>query len=235
MAMVKEEQQRSLLKQRGFLGFFYGYLPFLLAGLLLLLMTNHGDVVLWVNRHSNETWDNFVAFLTNFGLGSYVAVVMILLVFIRVEYAVTGLLSLGFTGIFSSLFKKFLFNDQIRPLNYFYYDDFHRFIYVADLNYYFSFPSGHTMGIFSAISFLAFLIGKRWVGFLFFVFALTIGFTRIYLLQHFFLDVYCGSILGVLSAILAVWLVSHQLCLQRFSWFRKPIHRIQFKNFKAAS
>jgi len=233
--MEIRKQLKPLAMQNGLKGFFYGYLPFLVIGLLVLLFTEHGAVVLWVNRHSYELWDQVAAFLTNFGLGSYVAIVMALLLLIRIEYAVTGLLSLGFTGIFTGLFKKVLFNDHIRPLNYFYYDDFHRFIYAADLNYYFSFPSGHTMGIFSALSFLAFIIGRRWVGFLFFLFALTIGFTRIYLLQHFFLDVYCGSILGVLSTVLAIWIISYLLRLQRFSWFRKPIYRIQIKRSTAAS
>lgn len=235
MAMEIKKQQERLLKQKGIQGFLYGFLPFVLIGALILLISKHGAVVLWVNQHSHEYWDNFVAFLTNFGLGSYIVFAMLFLILVKVQYSVIGLLSLGFTGIFTGLFKKFLFRDHIRPLNYFYYDDFHRFIYVADLNYYFSFPSGHTMGIFSAMSFLAFIIGKRWAGFLFFLVALTIGFTRIYLLQHFFLDVYAGSILGVLSTVIAVWIVSYVLKLQRFSWFCKPVYQIRFKKATASS
>lgn len=228
MAMEIKQAQNSFLKNKGFIGFLYGYVPFLAIGLFVLLLIKHGDVVLFVNRYSLLQWDGCFEFLTNFGLGTYTVVIMVALLFVRVRYGLNGLVSIGVVGLFSPLFKKVLFSNQIRPLNYFYYDDFHRFIYTADLNYYFSFPSGHTMSIFSAMSILAFVVGRKWAGVLFFFGALLVGFSRIYLLQHFFRDVYVGSMIGVLSTLIALWLTGRVLHLQRFSWFEKPIYRIRF-------
>ena len=233
MAMEIKETIKKILKNKGFVGFLYGFIPFLIIGVSILLTAKHGDVVLFVNRHSKENWDPFISFFTNFGLGSYLVAGMIAILFYRVRYGLTGLISLGFTGVFVALLKKGLFSGELRPLNYFYYDDFYRFIYTSEFNYYFSFPSGHTMSIFSVLSLMAIFIDRQWVGVLFFMVALTIGFTRIYLLQHFFLDVYFGAIFGVLSTFLAIWLVNSKLQFQQFSWFDKPLHRIHFKKARA--
>lgn len=232
MAVELKEVFNKLVKSKGFAGFLYGLVPFMVIGLFILLSTSHGDVVLFVNRYSKEAWDPLVLFLTDLGLGSVVSVIMVLLLFLKVKYGLTGLVDLGLVGIFTNVFKKIIFDDRVRPFNYFYYDDFHRFIYSAELNYHFSFPSGHSMTIFSALSLLAYFAGKRWIGFLCFIAALIIGFTRIYLLQHFFLDIYIGSVIGVVCTILAIWLLNGVLRLQRFSWFDKPVHQIRFKTGK---
>lgn len=227
--MEVNQSIRKLFTNPGFKGFLIGFSGFILAGILVFLMTKHGDVVLFLNRYSREEWDAFVLFLTDLGLGSFVAGLMALLLLVRVRYGLTGLVNLGLVGIFTNVFKKMLFSDRVRPFNYFYYDDFTRFIYSAELNYHFSFPSGHTMTIFAAMSLLAYYVGHKWVGLLFFFFALVIGFTRVYLLQHFFLDVYVGSLIGVFCTFLSILLLNGVFQLQRFSWFDQPIYKIRFK------
>ncbi|KOH42603.1 hypothetical protein NC99_45580 [Sunxiuqinia dokdonensis] len=228
MAMEINQTLQQLRQNKGFKGFLYSFAGFLIVGIVVILTTNHGDVVLFFNRYSGEKWDGLMQFLTDLGLGTVVAGVMAALLFWKVRFGFTGLLSLGFVAIFTNLGKKVLFDDRARPFNYFYYDDFHRFIYTAELNYHYSFPSGHSMTIFAAMSLFAVLAGKQWAGVVFFIAALVIGFTRIYLLQHFFLDVYVGSVLGVLSTILALIFVHGIFRLDRFSWFEKPVYRIRF-------
>ncbi|MGQ8338026.1 phosphatase PAP2 family protein [Sunxiuqinia sp. A32] len=230
--MELNDQHRSILKNKGLLGFLAMYSLFFLVGAVLLIILKHGDVVLWLNRYSKEELDGFVNILTDLGLGSFIVVVMVLLSFIRVRYALMGLVNLAFVGIFTNLFKKVLFPDRIRPLNYFLYDDFHRFLYQAELNYHSSFPSGHTMTIFAAMSLIAYFVGNRIVGGLMFFVALVIGFTRIYLLQHFFLDVFVGSVLGIISTLLVIWIADCKLDLHQNQIFQKPIFQISFKKNK---
>ncbi|WP_299576814.1 phosphatase PAP2 family protein [uncultured Sunxiuqinia sp.] len=229
MAMGIKQTVTNLYRSKGFTGFLYAYGVFLVLGIIVFLTTQHGDVVLFLNRYSRIEWDGFVEFLTDLGLGTYVAGAMVLLLFWKIRYGLTGLVTLGLVGIFTNLLKKGVFDERMRPFNYFYYDDFHRFIYTAELNYHYSFPSGHTMTIFAAMSLMAYFAGKRWIGLLFFVLALSIGFSRIYLLQHFFLDVYVGSFVGVICTVLALMLLNGLLRLDRYAWFEKPIHRIRFK------
>jgi len=61
-----------------------------------------------------------------------------------------------------------------------------------------SFPSGHSAGAFSFFCFLALILpaGNRSLGLIFFVMALLVCYSRMYLAAHFFEDVYAGSILG---------------------------------------
>lgn len=229
MEMEIKQAVRRLLENNGFKGFLYSFAVFLLLGIVVFLATRHGDVVLFVNHYSGEEWDALMLFLTDLGLGTVVAAVMVALLFWKVRFGLTGLVSLGLVAIFTNVGKKMLFAERARPFNYFYYDDFHRFIYTAELNYHYSFPSGHSMTIFAAMSLFAVLAGKQWAGMVFFVAALVIGFTRIYLLQHFFLDVYVGSILGVISTMLAILLLNGILRLDRFSWFEKPVYGIRLR------
>jgi membrane-associated phospholipid phosphatase len=69
-----------------------------------------------------------------------------------------------------------------------------------------SFPSGHTCTAFCLFCFLAFILTPRykWLGLVFFILAMAVGYSRIYLAAHFFLDVYVGSIIGVIFTILVV-------------------------------
>jgi membrane-associated phospholipid phosphatase len=66
-----------------------------------------------------------------------------------------------------------------------------------------SFPSGHTLAAFTLFSYLALVLPwKKWGALLCFGLALLVGFSRMYLVQHFFKDVYLGAILGVAMALL---------------------------------
>jgi membrane-associated phospholipid phosphatase len=67
-----------------------------------------------------------------------------------------------------------------------------------------SFPSGHTVTAFSAGVVITYLAkNKAWGAVLLFA-ALMVGYSRMYLSQHFFEDVTVGSVVGVLITFL--WL-----------------------------
>ena len=67
-----------------------------------------------------------------------------------------------------------------------------------------SFPSGHTMSAFALYAFLAFCLPSKKIGaVLLFAIALMVGLSRVYLVQHFFQDIYLGALIGTLIAI--VW------------------------------
>ncbi|NDC42228.1 MAG: phosphatase PAP2 family protein [Chitinophagia bacterium] len=67
-----------------------------------------------------------------------------------------------------------------------------------------SFPSGHSQGAFSFFCFLSLLLParyQRWA-IAFFVLAMLVGYSRLYLAAHFFEDVYAGSIIGTVTTTL---------------------------------
>lgn len=69
----------------------------------------------------------------------------------------------------------------------------------------YSFPSGHTSSSFSAAFVCRRGLGKK--GALFFIPAVLIGFSRIYLGVHYFSDVLAGAALGLLAG-QAVWFLA---------------------------
>ena len=69
-----------------------------------------------------------------------------------------------------------------------------------------SFPSGHSTTVFALATMLAlFEKNKKW-NILYLLGALGVGYSRIYLGQHFLGDVLVGSGLGMLVAVLVYWL-----------------------------
>ena len=76
-----------------------------------------------------------------------------------------------------------------------------------------SFPSGHTAGIFSAICFFSFVLPRRYapVIVILFLLGLAVGISRMYLAQHFFSDVYAGSLISVAVTLLVFSLLQRRL------------------------
>ena len=215
-----------LSRNAGFRNFLWMSAVFFIAGLVVLLTTAHGDVVLFLNRYSHPALDPVVIFITDLGLGSYLVAGALLLALVKLRYTIFSLSSLALVGIFTPFLKKVVFPGEMRPMHFFYYDDFHRFIHTAELNYFSSFPSGHTMAAFGFFGMLAYLFGKPWAGIACFVFALLIGFSRIYLLQHFFLDVYVGAAAGILAVLMTAWLLDGLLGLRKSTALNQSLIRM---------
>jgi membrane-associated phospholipid phosphatase len=69
-----------------------------------------------------------------------------------------------------------------------------------------SFPSGHTATAFSLFLFCCFISTKKWIVPLGFTYALLGGYARIYVAQHFPLDVGAGILVAYCSVLLA-WVI----------------------------
>src|SRR5690606_38534844 len=81
-----------------------------------------------------------------------------------------------------------------------------------DILYHYSFPSGHSSSAFSFFVILALILNRRWqfFGALFFLLALGVACSRIYLGAHFFADVYWGSIIGTTVSVVVCLLCNRK-------------------------
>jgi membrane-associated phospholipid phosphatase len=77
-----------------------------------------------------------------------------------------------------------------------------------------SFPSGHTGTAFCFYLLFCLLINKKWWFFVGLIYALLVGYSRVYLAQHFPLDVAAGIIVATISTLAA-------LRIQEYWWERK--------------
>ncbi len=172
---------------------------FFVLGGLLLISLEKGDMVLFFSARRTRLLDLFFRYGTMLGefLG-YILVFVFLLAY-RMRYAL-GTLLLGLLSILSSWLLKQFFNAP-RPRAFFReLDRLGELTFVAGENVHdwFGFPSGHTLGAFALFSYLAFLLpAKWWTGPVCFLLALMVGISRIYLVQHFLVDVYFGALFGL--------------------------------------
>jgi len=222
--------ENTLRRNAGFLWFLIGYFVFLVAGGCILLGCRYGDVVLWVNEYSRVELDSTIEWITRLGLGSTAVIFSLSLGTYRLRYAIMLLFNLALLGIVSVVFKNLLLPDLVRPLKYFDPQVFSRMVSLHDYNLLHSFPSGHSMTIFAMTSMVAYFFGKRTVGICCILIAVLVGFSRIYLLQHFFVDVYFGSLFGVLCTFFTIWLGDFVIKLNKIRLFREPVLYYRLKH-----
>ena len=83
-----------------------------------------------------------------------------------------------------------------------------------------SFPSGHTSTAFSMALLLTSITKRKIWCYVLPMIALFVGYSRVYLGQHFVSDVFAGMLIGILSAYLS--LVLYQWYKKRYGKEEKP-------------
>ncbi len=190
------------MKPHNFRFFFIPYLLFLIPAVMYISVSDHGDAVLWINRNHNELLNIFFKIWTFGGNGIAFGIVAVILLIRKRRHGYVFLL-VGLTqGLILWSMKKVFFVGTPRPKKYFENQqvlDLIEGVKVHDFN---SFPSGHTMTAFAIATFLSLLIGKREWSVLLLVGAVLVGVSRLYLNQHFLVDIAMGSFIGVLVAVI---------------------------------
>jgi membrane-associated phospholipid phosphatase len=196
---------------------------FFLASLPLFLI-EHGSLVRVVNYWANETWDSFFVVFTELGNGLVFGFLILTAIFLRYYYALTLLIAFFFNGLLSFLGKQVLFPGVPRPLAY--YEEAAFYHINPELSYHLnhSFPSGHTMTIF-ALAFLGCAFTEnRWVRISSLILALGVGFSRMYLLLHFYRDIYFGALCGFFCCLIALLISDWAFALYRKKlWWRSLV------------
>jgi len=164
-------------------------------------------MVLWFNENSSNFLDLFFNIITQLGLGVLFVIPIIIALFVRYKFALIGTIAFILTGILSYLFKKILFKGLPRPTAFFTNGELSNLIPNFDYHTHNSFPSGHTITAFAMLLLIALMVNKKWFSLLAICLAMLAALSRVYLLQHFFVDVYVGSILGVFSVLIAYVIV----------------------------
>jgi membrane-associated phospholipid phosphatase len=86
-----------------------------------------------------------------------------------------------------------------------------------------SFPSGHTATAFAIATVLVMMMKDKTMQLFILIAAVLVGYSRIYLAQHFLLDVMIGAFIGSASGILAVYLTQHIKGIKRLL---KKMHQL---------
>lgn len=176
----------------------------LLAGLsaAVVALVGKEEAFLAVNRHYTPGMDLFFRYLTFLGDGLIWIPLVVWCLWRNRPFFTAVLAALLICTLITHLLKRVVFPDELRPVGAL--AGRIRTIPGLVLHRVHSFPSGHTSTAFTLALLLAFLLpGRRWA-FFFPLVALLVGFSRIYLAQHFPTDVAAGAAIGIVSAFLGL-------------------------------
>lgn len=185
--------------------FFLPFLLFILIGGLLLFNLEKGDLLLFCSDNRSAFGDWFFKYATKLGEElTYIGFILFFL-FIRFRYALLIPLTGLIVTVTSFLSKNFFLHP--RPSTYYKtLGTFQDIVLVEGVHVVkglSSFPSGHTMSAFALFALVAFMLpNNKTRSLVLFFCALIVGLSRIYLVQHFFQDVYLGAIIGVILALI---------------------------------
>lgn len=195
--------------------FFVLVVLYFFVGLFIVIFIRKGDDVIWINQFHHSFADNFFKYVTHLGDGLFcIALSLLFLFFKKYKNTLLIFLAFAFSGLLAQFFKKIIFPDLMRPIAYLNQVDLQLVEGVEVLTNN-TFPSGHTATAFATFLMLSLIFSPKTWGVFFFALAFIVSISRIYLVQHFFVDTYAGAFLGVLSALLAYyWSIRSQ-------WFKR--------------
>jgi membrane-associated phospholipid phosphatase len=197
---------------------FIPYIFILCACLVIKLLYTRHDIYFAVNGFHTDFLDSVEPYITYIGDGVTVIIISLILMIVC-SYRASFLLitSYALTALTAQILKYSF--DMPRPKVYFANEldkiHFVKGLYILTVH---SFPSGHTVTAFSAGVVITYLAkNKAWGAALLFV-ALMVGYSRMYLSQHFFEDVTVGSAVGVLITFLWLSYIDRKLFINSPRW-----------------
>jgi membrane-associated phospholipid phosphatase len=163
------------------------------------------DAFLLLNNDLGKPADFFFEYFTNMGDGLLWIAWLIVIFKTKRKYLLPLIISaFVFTTIFTQIFKYEILPDEARPSTAIADQSQIHYVQGVTIHSINSFPSGHTATAFTFVLLIALTIKQRDVLLLAFIVALLVGYSRIYLGQHFPLDVGAGIIVAILSVSLSI-------------------------------
>lgn len=184
------------LKSKAFKHFSWAFLALLIIT-SPLLFTEKEFLNLWINRYHNPFLDAIFKYITH--LGNAWFLLPLLIFALSRNYFLSFVLFV--TTIFESLLvqvvlKNGFFSDIVRPIKYISESELLHRVEGVTVHSFHSFPSGHSQTAFLIFTFLALFCKRKAMAYLLIFVAALVSLSRVYLLQHFFVDIWVGSILG---------------------------------------
>lgn len=188
--------------------FIFCCMIFWLVAVFLLHLFQPIPIFRWINAQHSTELDQLFSIITRIGEFPFILVSTLLLIIVVPKYRQTKFLFV--TAIFCNgipalinLALKNLYKEP-RPQFFFKETEWLHLLPNQPEQYHLSFPSGHTEGAFAAATFMALILPQKnkWLAVPLFIIALSTGYSRIYLAQHFFQDILAGSMIGTIFCLL---------------------------------
>jgi membrane-associated phospholipid phosphatase len=160
------------------------------------------DSFLIINKSNHPAADYVFKYWTYLGDGIIWVPLVLYSLILKREYLVAILAALIISTILTHVMKRLVFPDELRPLGVLV--DRVRTVDGVEVHRAHSFPSGHTSTAFTMALLLAFRFARIFATIFFPLVAFFVGYSRVYLAQHFVTDVFAGMLIGIVSAYLSL-------------------------------
>jgi membrane-associated phospholipid phosphatase len=174
----------------------------------------------------NPYVDMFFFYITYLGDGIVVPFILLIILIYNIRLGLYATCSVLSATIFSQLLKRVFFDDVNRPFYIFQwlYKYPLRYVDGVDKHIHNSFPSGHATQAFAVFMCLSFVTQNKYLKFIFYCLALFTAISRVYLSQHWLIDVTVGSLIGMLFSVLFYYLV---IAKNRLPQLNKAIYQLK--------
>jgi len=204
--------------------FFILYLVILAACLVIKFLFSRTDIFFAVNNRYSDWADLIAPYLTDLGNGWTILIFSAIIALFNYRIAFLLATTYGMTSIFAQVIKhivnaprpKLFFHNQLSHIH------FVKGLYIDTLG---SFPSGHTVTAFSIAVVITYLCKNKNWGIPLLIIAILIGFSRMYLSEHFFEDVVGGSVIGVIVSVIWLTWLDNKRFLHTPAWNKGLIKR----------
>ncbi len=195
--------------------FFLGFFAIILSALFILLSYTKPEGFYLLNFYHTGFLTYFFIYVTYLGDGIFcIAIGLLLLLFRKRLLGLMVLASYVVSGIIAQVLKYYIV--EPRPAILLKDSAYPYFIDDVTLHNLHAFPSGHTASAFALAAALSFYADNKNYSLLFLCVAIIVGYSRIYLAQHFLGDVFAGAILGVISSIACKLLLENTFLKMKF-------------------
>lgn len=188
-----------------------------------------------MNSGNTAFQDPVMYYYTYVGDGLFAVAVGLGLAFIKLRYAITALIAFALQGGIVQALKHLLFSNYDRPYRLWGETDTIRLIEGLEPHLHNSMPSGHTATAFCIFALLALIFRNNYAGALFFAAAFLVGYSRVYLAHHLVIDMFVGSLIGLLVAlaVYAFFFSEKRKFNAAGHWMDKPLQDVIRKPNKA--
>lgn len=192
------------------------FLLFFCIGLVLFPFYKKGEVELFINNNHHPFLDSFFSVVTHLGDGLILVIPLVLYLFHKYCYLALITIATAFHLGLVHLGKKWLFHGMPRPAEFFKDIPFYEVPGVT-LHHWGSFPSGHTATAFMLASFFYLVLPRKFkLHYLMMGIALLVGISRVYLMQHFLVDIWAGALIGLFSTGVAYLIVQKAFVKRKY-------------------
>jgi membrane-associated phospholipid phosphatase len=210
--------------------YFFTILSILLSAFIFNFCYTKTAGFLIFNQFHPRWLDIFFKYTTNLGDGLIsILAAVILLTLRKKKKAMTIVLAYIYSGLLIQIAKRLL--HMPRPKYFFEQTLFQytHFVEGVSMHNQNSFPSGHTASAFAMATVMVLVFKKKKISLFCLFTALIIGYSRIYLAQHFLIDVIFGALAGIICALLSY----HQV--YDLKLFRSARVKKRYKKLKIVS